>query len=340
MKRLFTWWYSIALPQHEPDVTPMQRERIRYARLTSSFLLLVFILFIPTAPFLIFDSPRSPSSPPIAYGMIVLLVSSFVLGRLRYQIASASCIVAYVFLVVIGPLVTNPLDPTLIPILNTLVIAIILAGALMPPIASLIVGFLAGLASVLIGILPFLPRTAAYQHMMDQQLYTVSLILPLSIQITVAVVTYVIMRNLLTTIRRADRAEEIAQLRQELVQQGQVRVNEQEQLAEGIATIAQIHARIANGDMSARVPLNADNVLWQVAIPLNNLLNRLQSTHEKADQLDRMNTALYEIQQRIEYARRSGQPVQLPRTGTLLDTILLEYQHNAVSSSKSKGREA
>ena len=338
MKRLFTWWYSVALPQHEPDVTPMQRERIRYARLTSSFLLLVFVLFIPTAPFLIFDSPRSPSSPPIAYGMLVLLVSSFIFGRLRYRIVSASCIVAYIFLVVIGPLVTNPLDPTLIPILNTLVIAIILAGALMPPIAALIVGFLSALASVLIGVLPFLPRTTAYQHMMAQQLYTVSIILPLSIQITVAVVTYVIMRNLLTTVRRADRAEEIAQLRQELVQQGQVRVNEQEQLAEGIATIAQIHARIANGDISARVPLNADNVLWQVAVPLNNLLNRLQSTHEKADQFDRMNAALYEIQQRMEYARRSGQPVQLPRTGTALDTILLEYQRNTVASSRSKER--
>jgi len=339
MRRILTWWYGIALPQHEPNVTPMQRERIRYARLTSAFLLLVFILNALVAPFMIFDSPRSPSSPPIAYGMLALLVISFVLGRLRYQIASASCIVGYVFLVVIGPLVTNPLDPTLIPILNTLVIGIILAGALMPPIAALIVGFLSGLTSVLIGVLPFLPRTVAYQRMMDQQLYTVSLILPLSIQITVAVVTYVIMRNLLNTIRRADRAEEIAQLRQELVQQAQFRADEQEQLAEGIATIAQIHARIANGDMNARVPLNADNVLWQVAIPLNNLLNRLQSTHEKADQFDRINAALYEIQQRMEYARRRGQPVQFPRTGTPLDTILLEYQRNAVSSSRRQGRE-
>ncbi len=339
MRRILTWWYGIALPQHEPNVTPMQRERIRYARLTSAFLLLVFILNALVAPFMIFDSPRSPSSPPIAYGMLALLVSSFVLGRLRYQIASASCIIGYVFLVVIGPLVTNPLDPTLIPILNALVIGIILAGALMPPIAALIVGFLSGLACVLIGVLPFLPRTVAYQRMMDQQLYTVSLILPLSIQIIVAVVTYVIMRNLLNTIRRADRAEEIAQLRQELVQQAQFRADEQEQLAEGIATIAQIHARIANGDMNARVPLNADNVLWQVAIPLNNLLNRLQSTHEKADQFDRINAALYEIQQRMEYARRRGQPVQFPRTGTPLDTILLEYQRNAVSSSRRQGRE-
>ncbi len=339
MKHLFSWWYGISLPQHQPNETPIERERIRYARLTSAFLLLVFVLYLMSAPFLIFDSPRSPSSPPIAYVMFALLLLSFVLGRLGHQIASASCIVAYVFVVVIGPLVTNPLDPTLIPILNTLVIAVILAGALMPPVAALIVGFLSGLASVLIGVLPFLPRTAAYQHMMDQQLYTVSIILPLSILITVAVVTYVIMRNLLTTIRRADRAEEIAQLRQELVQQGQVREQEQEQLAQGIATIAQIHARIANGDMTARVPLNADNVLWQVAVPLNNLLNRLQSTHEKVNQFDRMNAALYEIQRRIEYARRRGQPVQLPRTGTLLDTVLLEYQSYAIPESKSQGRE-
>lgn len=338
MKRIFTWWYGVSLPQYEPDVTPIQREHIRYARLTSGFLLLTFLLYLLVAPLMIFDSPRSPSSPPIAYGLFALLVCSFVLGRLGYQIASASCIVGYVYLVVIGPLVTNPLDPTLIPLLNSLVIATILAGALMPPIGALIIGFISGLAIVVIGISPILPRTAAYQHMLDQQLYTVSVILPLSIQMMVAVVTFVIMRNLLTTIRRADRAEEIAQLRQELMQQAQLRAGEREQLAEGIATIAQIHASIANGDLQARVPLNADNVLWQVAVPLNNLLNRLQATSEKAALYDRMNAILYEIQQRIEYARRTGQPVQFQRTGTILDALLLEYQRNAALSSKSRER--
>ncbi|HCI79769.1 MAG TPA: hypothetical protein DHW02_08770 [Ktedonobacter sp.] len=331
MKQFLTRWYNISLPKREPDTTPEQRERTRYAQLTSSFLLLVFVLYLLVAPFMIFDSPRSPSSPPIAYGMLAFLLASFVLGRIGRQIASAICIIGYVFLVVIGPLVTNPLDPTLVPLLHTLVIAIILAGALMPPVAALIAGLCSALASVFITVVPILPRTPAYQQMLNQQLYTVSLVLPLSIQITVAVVTFVIMRNLIRAIRRADRAEEIAQLRQEIVKQTQVRANEQEQLAEGIAVIAQVHARIANGDMHARVPLNADNVLWQVAVPLNNLLNRLQGSKEKADQFDRMSIAIHQLQQQMELARLRGQAVQFPRTGTLLDAILMEYQRNTTS---------
>lgn len=336
MKKLLNVWYNLSLPQRESDTTPIQRERTRYAHLTSAFLLLVFFLYILVAPFMIYDSPRSPSSPPIAFGMLALLLASFVFGRIGYQIASASCIIGYVFLVVIGPLVTNPLDPTLVPLLHTLVIAIILAGALMPPVASLIVGFCSGLASVFITVLPILPRTAAYQHMMDQQLYTVSLVLPLSIQVTVAVVTYVIMRNLIRAIRRADRAEEIAQLRQEIMKQTQVRANEQEQLSDGIAVIAQVHARIANGDMSARVPLNADNVLWQVAVPLNNLLNRLQTAKEKADQFDRISMAIQQTQQQMEIARRNGQFSPIPRTGTPLDAVLLEYQRTMAAPSRNR----
>lgn len=91
--------------------------------------------------------------------------------------------------------------------------------------------------------------------------------------------------------------------------------------------IAQVHARIANGDLSARVPLNSDNVLWQVAVPLNNLLNRLQTTKEKADQFDRMNHVLQQITQRLQVSRRTGEPVTLSPTGTPLDYVLQEAQH-------------
>lgn len=329
MKFILAQWYRFSLPRNEDANTPLQRERIRHAKLTSAFLLLIFITALPLAPIMIFDSPRSPSSPPIAIGMLCLLFSSFFLGRAGYQVLSAICVVAHVFLSVIGPLVTNPLDPTLIPLFNTLVIAIILAGALMPALAALIAGACSCAAIILIAT--FQTHTAAYQQMMNQQLYTVSLLLPVAIQVIVAIVVYVIMHNLNLTIRRADRAEEIAQLRQELMRQAQERSNEQEQLAKGIEVIAMVHAQVANGELHTRVPLRADNVLWQVAIPLNNLLNRLQGAREKAEKFDQMNNAAVQALQNIQNAKRSGRPVQIIPTGTPIDLLLIEYA-NATST--------
>jgi hypothetical protein len=55
-----------------------------------------------------FFSPASHSSPQIALGMLILLLLSWLCGRLGYQRLSASCIIAYSFLSITGPLVTNP----------------------------------------------------------------------------------------------------------------------------------------------------------------------------------------------------------------------------------------
>jgi hypothetical protein len=70
-------------------------------------------------------------------------------------------------------------------------------------------------------------------------------------------------------IRRAERAEEIAALEHTMAEQ-------KRQLDLGIQQILQTHVRVANGDYGARAPLSQDNVLWQIAHSLNNLLNRLQ----------------------------------------------------------------
>ncbi|MDQ2885333.1 MAG: hypothetical protein M3Y39_04520 [Chloroflexota bacterium] len=330
MKRILEWWYRLSLPALEQGTTPLQRERARYAKLTSSFLLLLLVLFLPLAPVMIFDSPRSPSSPPIAVGMLFFLLASWISGRMGHQIVSATCIVAYAFFSVTGPLVTNPLDPTLLPLFNALVVAVILAGSLLPPLAALIAGACSCINIILISFLQ--PHTTAYTQMMQQQLFTVSLVLPATIQIVVAVIVYVIMNNLIKTVRRADRAEEIASLRQELMQQTQEWAAEQEQLARGVEIIAQVHARIANGELDVRVPLNAESVLWKIAVPLNNLLNRLQSMNEKASQFDRVSNAIAQVQQQMQ--RPGGRPVSFAMTRTPLDPLLQEYNRSMATLSQ------
>ncbi|GLV54975.1 hypothetical protein KDH_18220 [Dictyobacter sp. S3.2.2.5] len=332
MKWFLAWWYAFSLPKRGPDKTPGERERTRYARLTSGFLLILGLLFLPVAPIMIFDSPNSPSSPPIALMMISLFLCSFFFGKWGRNILSAACIVSYNILGITAVMMTNPLDPSLLPLFGIFTISIIFAGALMPPIAALIVGILCCVDIVLISI--FVPHTAAYQKMVDQGLFTVTLIVPIMVQLITGIVTYIIMRNLIETIRRADRAEEIVSLQQEIAQHVRAQMQQKQQLEEGFYKIAETHARISNGDLNVRVNLDEGNMLWNVAGSLNNLLNRMQRMKTDADTLAMTRQAAYQVSNILHQATATGNfaNLHLPTTGTPLDPIIIELNNAARST--------
>ncbi|HZO73592.1 MAG TPA: hypothetical protein VFB60_15435 [Ktedonobacteraceae bacterium] len=334
MGTFLNWWYGVSLPNRGPDTTPMERERTRYARLTSAFTLLLLVTFLPLGPIMFFDSPNSPSSPPLAVALLCMLLGSLMLGRWGHHILAATCVVLYVILGVTGPLVTNPLDPTLLPLFGLFSIAIILAGALMPPLAALIVGAGSCVEIVLISV--FLPHTDAYEQMLKRGLFTITLMLPITIQVIVAVIIYAIMRNWILTIRRADRAEEIIALQKEIADYQRGHSVEREQLEEGFYKIADTYTRIANGDFQARVSLSEGNVLWSIALPLNNLLNRLQYLKNDVDTLVYTRNAARQVAESLRYAIASGRPMLLQPTGTPLDPVLVEI--NKIVGTQSFAR--
>jgi len=329
MKRFLAWWYSVSLPKRGPDKTPGERERTRYARLTSGFLLVLGLLFLPISPIMLFDSPNSPSSPPIAIMMLSLFVCSFFFGKMGWNIPSAACIVGYNILGITAVIATNPLDPSLLPLFSIFTISIIFAGALMPPIAALIVSILCCADIALLSIL--VHHTAAYQKMIDQGLFTVTLLVPITVQLLAGIITYVIMNNLIKTIRRADRAEEIVSLQHEIAQHVRVQMQQKQQLEEGFHKIAETHARISNGDLSVRVNLDEGNMLWNVAGSLNNLLNRMQRMKGEVDTLAVTRQAAYQISNILHQAIATGNfaNLHLPVTGTPLDPIIIELNNAA-----------
>jgi uncharacterized membrane protein len=319
MKKLLNWWYSLSLPKRPPASSPKEREQTRYAHLTAGLLFLVIISFLPLAPVMLFFSPASPSSPPIAVGMLSLLAISWICGRLGRQIFSATCLIAYVFLAVTGPLLTNPLDASLTPLFGTFTIAIVLSGALMPPIAAIITGLFSCLDIGVVAALslnPTIYNRGGNLHFLTINVLSIVILLPITINLVVAVVVYVIMRNLLVTIRRADRAEEIVALQTAIAEHERERMQEQKQLEEGLEKIAEAHARIANGDYRTRVSLNDGNVLWSIAVPLNNLVNRLQYWKQDADTLLTTRQAAAYIASQMQI-NRAGSGVPTPHSGPL-----------------------
>ncbi len=334
MKSLLSWWYRVSLPKKMTvDTSPSEREKTRYARLTTAFTLMIFTITVLLAPTSIFGA-YNPAAPTVALLGLGAVVTALVCNKLGWNIVAASLIVSSTVISVTGTMITNPLDPALIPVFSALVIPVIIAGALMPPVAALISG---AVNSTLIILVVLLQRhTPAYDQMMRLGLITVSLALPLVLQIVVAIVTYVIMNNLITTIRRADRAEEIVALQSEIGEFERKQANDQEQLEKGIMLIAQVHAEIAGGNLTARVPLGSEHVLWQIAVPLNNLLNRVQQWKGQADQMEHTQAIITYAVHELQEKRRSHQSVFFrQRTGTVVDPLLAEI--NYVSEQKSQG---
>ncbi|MDQ2714945.1 MAG: hypothetical protein M3Z08_08570 [Chloroflexota bacterium] len=335
MKRLLNWWFRLSLPRREPDTTPAERERTRYARLTSGFTLLVLFASILLLPLSVYKV-SSPAPPILAFASLGIILISLGCSKAGLNTVAASLIVLNTIIQVSGTMLTSKLDPSLIPVFDMLVIPVILAGALMPATAALVTGVANSAIIVLTSL--FQQHTAYYDQMTHTGAYAVTFIaLPVTIQVFVAIITYVIMRNLQTALRRADRAEEIAALQKELVQHERTRAKEQQSLAEGIAVIAQVHTAVASGNLEARVPLQSEHVLWQIAVPLNNLLNRLQQWKWNTDQFERTRLAINYAVKEMQRARMHRTPVLFQQqTGTPIDPLLAEMNYLAEDTSPTR----
>lgn len=327
MRRILNWWYRFSLPAHPQAATPLEREQERYARLTAGLLLLFSSVASPLVIIMLFFSSTSHSARPGALGLLCLLSISWVAGRLGRQKLSAICILAVTFLVVTGPVLTDPLNSALVPLFGVFTISIILAGALLPPVATLITGLI---SCLYIGLVAYFSLNFETYNQADHVSYqaintlAIAVFLPIVIQIIVAVIVFVIMRNLLAAIRRADRAEEIVALQTAIAEHERGRLREQKQLEAGLEKIAEVHARIANGDYQVRVSLDEGDVLWAIAIPLNNLLNRLQAWKSDGEILAITRQAARYIAEQIQVSSQTGQWRNLPLTKTPLDPVLVE----------------
>ena len=326
MKTFFEWWHRISLPRRGPDTSPAERERTRYARLTTDFTLLVFLITAAFTPYGFTNSAGLGGSIVAIAGLFVVVLA-IIFNKLGFNLAGASMLVLCGVINVTGTLLISPLDPSLIPIFSTLVIPLILAGTLMPPVAALIDSMFNIALILLIAVLQ--KHTPAYDSM-SFRLVSGLLALPIALQIIVAVVIYVIMSNLRSTIMRADRAEEIIALQAEVTEFERKQVQSQKQLEEGIAVIAQVHNEVAKGNLNSRVPLGSDNVLWQVAVPLNNLLNRVQQWKNSDERLEQTQKAIKGALQVLNDGRAAQRPVFFQkRTGTDIDPLLAEFNYLA-----------
>ncbi|HCF86026.1 MAG TPA: hypothetical protein DEV72_12575, partial [Ktedonobacter sp.] len=146
------------------------------------------------------------------------------------------------------------------------------------------------------------------------------------------------------------------------IEQQQLQIEQKQQLDTGIQFILQTHVQVANGNFAARAPLGKENMLWQIAYSLNNLLARLQSYSQMLSQYQHMQeenyrlhnalqsntTAQHELQRTrvaatrlIELLKQSQDgriPTSTVRSGTVIDAVVTQLSNSTSSLPTSEQR--
>lgn len=328
-------WYRLSSPQAPAaDAELAERELYRRGRLTSTVLLIFLVLAIVFLPVAIFSSAKFLL--PMMVAVIVIVAISVVCNRFGKITAAGVILVASVEIAFMISLRTQHggLSVYNLPTLDMLVLPELLAVSLLPA-PSVFVIALVNTVFIWVALdTSLIPRAQDLQILLSQSGYSV-LIRPIIIQILVAIVTFLWVRSTQRAIARADRAEVIAQLEHAIAQQEHQAAQQKRQLEVSIQQIVQAHTQIANGDYDVRIPLTQDNVLWQIAGSLNNLLARLQRYRQDAQQSQYLLREINRLIDEIRRAKAERQVLNVPRTGTPLDMLLFELTTPPASAPSS-----
>jgi hypothetical protein len=319
--RRANWWLRLA--SWGTDVAPRsieEREHVRKSRLAAYIILgilLVVLLLIPLG----LGDPTGSLLPLIGAGVGVLISALF--NRLGNVMAAALLLILIINAAVLASLIsqTGGLTVDALPAFDLLVISVVVGASLLPGLAAFAVAAI-NVAAICLAFFLLPHASDLTKELTDPTVLgggTLAIVAllsrPIALQIIIAVVAFLWVRGTDQAIRRADRAEEIAALEHTLADQ-------KRQLDLGIQQILQTHVRAANGDYTARAPLGQDNILWQIASSLNNLLSRLQRSGQAEHQLNRTNEELRRLAAAIDDAQSGRKPIWPAPTGTAADLIL------------------
>lgn len=323
------WWYRFTAPALvTTDANLQLRELSRRGRLTSATLLIVILLVLAAEPVAIFGPNKSLIGVlliPVAIDIVALIFNR--LGK----ITTAGILVIVgievgLVLSILGPTMGGGgLTTYILPQFDLMVQAEFVAITLLRPKSVFVMAFLH--CAFIFGAILLLPHSPEFAPILAANEYEIFL-RPVTLQIIVAFVTYLWVTSAQQAVKRADRAEVIAELERRELERQQQEITLKQQLDDGIQQILQTHVQVSNGNFSARAPLNQENVLWRISYSLNNLLARLQSLNYAEQELQRAKAETARLVEAVHRAKL-GQPVRLERTGTHLDPLILELLNSS-----------
>ncbi len=345
-------WYKATAPEQPPLSASLEKRDVARRGKIASILLLMtisimlFILF-PTGIILLVLTARFTT---LLISLTMLLICSFLILLNRRGLTSIVGLV-----LILGNDIGNSISIISggkvslanIQLFDSLVISLLFAVALLPIISIFFVAI--GNVLVTAGILYFVPHEPAVNQLIPTIISRNAVI-----QIGVAVIAYLLVWIMKQAIARADRAEEINKLQSFILEKEHAVAQQKHQLDVSIQEILQVQMAVSNGNLRARVPLTQNNVLWEVAGSLNNLLNRLQRALQEIQELrkvlpriehavhveqvmERIDGEIAKLTQEVQEATKNQRPIQYnqgriieldPLIGTLNGKKLIEVNHS------------
>jgi len=309
-------------PPQPAETAPFQeRELFRRGRTGSQISIVLFLLIFISFP-AAFAGSNSLLIAILTANLFVLCLA-LLLNRLR-QVNLAGILV--LLSIMTGPtmnIVTTPggINTSALPIFSLLVLSLMCAVSFLPPVWVFVVAAINALFTLF--VLTSLPSSGELHHLLQTVFPGIATPILLS-QFIVSIVAYIWVRGARLAILRADRAEEIAALERRELERQQLEIEQKQQLDTGIQQLIQTHVEVANGNFAARAPLMEENILWQVAYSLNNLLARLQSYQLFNVQQRRNQEALNYLIWAVQRAKKEGEPLRMQQTGTPVDALIIE----------------
>lgn len=324
---VLAWWYRLAAPSEPPNATTQDRARIRAGRLGSIILLIIFCFGATQLPNALSSMSTDRVFPMIILVAMAINIGAQILNKQGKVVLAGTMMVIVVelafFMIVL--ISFHTLTSGDMPVFDLLVVTELMAVSLLPPGSV----FLVTLCNVLFtwAAITFLPHSTTLNTSTAIRYYSV-LAIPLVLQIIVAIITYLWAQGANLAIERAER---VAALEHAIAERDRAALEQKQQLEDGIHEILQTHIQVAKGNFEARAPLARENMLWQVAYSLNNLLTRLQRAIQSESELQRTGTEAARLVDAVRFAKMRQRPIQASRTGTLLDPLAQELHGNALT---------
>lgn len=290
-----------------PEASLQAKDLARRGRIASILLLLtigVSLCILLPSGLVQFALSQRPFLLIIAVGLVIVCTGLVQLNR--YGLTSLVGLV-----LILGNTVGNCysiLGPGKVLLANvqlfdTLAISLLFAVALLPPWGVFLTA--AGNLLVTAGVLYMFPHEDAVTSHITNVITRGA-----SVEVSIAIIAYLLVRIMRQAIARADRAEEIGKLQKALLRQEHAVAEQKRALDVSIQQIIETQRRVANGDLDARVPLTQENVLWEVAGSLNNLLNRMRRGIQAEEQLTQLVPRLNHATEVERFLVRENQEAQ------------------------------
>lgn len=313
-------WLRLTAPRPPRGLLDARtRERLRRGQLLSVLFFCGTILLLAFLPRSFLGGLQLQNLVATSLGFVFILLSAL-LNRFGHVTAAGAVLVLGVAGAVALSVLASPGGLSMVNRVNfhLFVIPIVIAGILLPYRASILL-WLGCVAFILLAV-TFMPHSSDMTAYMAQVGVYGAAISPLISTSVVALVSGLAARSVERAILEADRTHELERAYQLLAEQ-------KRRLEEGVAAIQAVHARAANGDLSARSTL-AEGELVPLAVSLNLMLDRLARSRAAE-------SALGDVEQRIQRlawatsAMAEGQLDQPLPTGSwgALTPVVAQLEH-------------